>query len=192
VGIQAVDATLAKALALPKAQGALVGEVDRGGPADRAGLKPGDVIISLDGAPVAHSQELPRMVARHAPGTKVRLTLIRDKQEKSLEATLDRLSDERQAEEEGGAAPALPKTGEMGITVGDAPGASGAVVQRVNPAGPAHDELEPGDVIVEVSRRPVHSASEAALAIKSAPADQPLLLTVKREGHTRFAAIDRK
>jgi len=192
VGIQPVDAALAKALALPKAQGALVGEVERGGPAERAGLKPGDVILSLDGAPVVHSQELPRMVARHAPGTKVRLSLMRDKQEKSLEATLDRLSEEKQVEEESGTAPALPKTGEIGLTLSDAPGGAGAVVQRVNPGGPAHDELEPGDVIVEVGRRPVHSASEAVSAIRSASQDQPVLLTVKREGHTRFAAIDRK
>jgi serine protease Do len=192
--VQAVDASLAKALSLPKAEGALVGEVEKGGPGDRAGVKAGDVITAIDGAPVLHSQELPRMVARHAPGSKVTLTVLHDKHEKKVDVTLDRLTDENGEKEEpsSGAAPGVPRSGELGIALGDAPGGGGATVQRVSPNGPAHDALEPGDVIVEVNKHPVHSANEAAAQVRAAPTGQTLLLTVKREGHTRFVAIDRK
>src|SRR5208282_4845914 len=72
VGIQPVDAPLAKALGLEKARGALVGDVEADGPAAKVGMKSGDVILSVDGAEVSHAQDLPRIVARHAPGTTVK------------------------------------------------------------------------------------------------------------------------
>jgi serine protease Do len=134
------------------------------------------------------------MVARHAPGSKVSLTVLHDKHEKKVDVTLDKLADEkaeRDEESSSGGGPATPKSGELGIGLGDAPG-GGALVQRVSPNGPAREQLEPGDVIVEVNRKPVRSAAEAATVVRAAPSSQPLLLTVKREGHTRFVGIERK
>ena len=195
--VQPIDAALGKAIGLAKPEGALVGEVEKGGPGDRAGLVPGDVITAVDGATVVHSQELPRTVARHLPGSKVKLTVVHEKQTKTVDVTLDRLQDET-AQKEAKDTPldprdtARPKGGELGVGLADAQGAGGAVVQRVSPNGPAHDELEAGDVIVEVNRKPVRDAGEAAAAVKAAPSNQPLLLTVKRDGHRRFVGIERK
>jgi serine protease Do len=197
VAVQPVDASLAKALGMAKTEGALVGEVERGGPAEKAGLKAGDVITQVDATAIPHSQDLPRVVARHTPGSKVKLTVLREKQQKSFDVTLDRLPDPNGEDADddkgiGGAAPTPPKSGELGVSLGDSPGGSGAVVQRVNPSGPAHDELAPGDVIVAVNKRPVRSASEAATAVKAIPRNEAVLLTVKREGHMRFVGIERK
>jgi serine protease Do len=184
VGIQSIDPPLAKILGLPKLEGALVSEVEKGGPAERAGLKAGDVITGVDGTPIVHARELPRLIARHAPGTSVKLDVVRDKQNKSLNVTLDRLTESAQGPE-----PGTPGRGEIGVGLSDAPSGGGARVDRVDPSGRAADQLEPGDVITSVNQKQVRSASDAGALIKAAPASEPLLLTVKREGHTRFVAI---
>jgi serine protease Do len=193
--VQPIDAALGKAMGLAKPEGALVGEVEKGGPGERAGLRPGDVITAVDGAPVVHSQELPRTVARHAPGSSLKLTVLHDKQQKTVNVTLDRLPDEPSSDDDAKSTEpdvAAPKSGELGVGLADAPGVAGAVVQRVNPNGAAHDALESGDVIVEVDKKPVKNAAEAAAAIRAAPTGQPLLLAVKREGHQRYVGIERK
>jgi serine protease Do len=195
VSVQPVDDALAKALGLPKPDGALVGEVEKGGPADRARLVPGDVIVAVDGTPVAHSQDLPRMVARHAPGTNVKLDVIHDTHPKSVEVALAKLGDESsEIEQTPSGREQGPGTrgGELGVALGDAPGGGGAVVERVSPSGPAHESLEAGDVITEVNHRAVHNAGDAALAVRSASRGEPLLFTVRREGHQRLVAIERK
>ena len=75
--IQGIDAPLAKALGMDHPRGALVGEVEPDGPAAKAGLQPGDVIEDVDQTEVPHSEDLPRIVARHAPGSKVDLKILR-------------------------------------------------------------------------------------------------------------------
>jgi serine protease Do len=188
VSIQPTDPQLARALGLPKVAGALVASIDKESPAARAGLQPGDVITAVDGTPVAHARELLRLIARHAPNDKVRLDVVRGTQTKTIHAILDKLETAEENARPSGAA----QSGELGISLTDAPEAGGALVERVDPDGAAQGELEPGDVIVEVGRRPVHSASEAAAAIKAAPTSAPLLLSVKRDGHMHFVAIERK
>jgi serine protease Do len=93
--VQPVDATMAKALGLQRSRGALVAEVEAGGPAARSGVKAGDIIVRVDDKDVAHSSDLPRIVARHTPGTKVKVVALRDGAEKTFEITLDELKDER-------------------------------------------------------------------------------------------------
>jgi serine protease Do len=191
VGVQGMDATMAKAMGLDKPQGALIGEIEPGGPADKAGIKASDVIVAIDGTPIVHAQELPRLVARHAPGSKVKLTVQHGKQTRDVQVTLDRLKDEpSEGSTEGGGAPAPGGAGELGIGLSDAPG-GGALVQRVNPAGAAHDALEPGDVILEVNGQRVTRASDAVALVKAMPRGQPALMKIRRDGHTRFVAIDR-
>src|SRR5439155_1053401 len=84
IAIQSVTWPLAKALGLEQPRGALVAEVEKGGPADRAGLKSGDVVVAVDGRRVDKADDLPRSIAPHAPGTTVTLTVVRDKQERKL------------------------------------------------------------------------------------------------------------
>jgi serine protease Do len=192
VAIQPVDNALAKALGLDKAKGALVGDVEPGGPADRAGIRPGDLVVRVDQTEIARSEDLPRVVARHAPGSKVKVEFMREHAARTAEITLDELR-----EEGGGRSPGAP-TGpgsrapsDFGIQLSDVPG-EGAVVTRVLPGGPADGVLEHGDVILEVNRVPVARASDVQKQVAAAPAGKPVLLKIKREDKTRFVAIERR
>jgi serine protease Do len=185
--IQGVDEPLAKALGLQTTKGALVGDVEKGGPADKAGLRSGDVITSVNGTTVAHAHDLPRMIAAHAPGSRVTLDVRRGTSTLSVPVTLGELRDEkpeasRQQEERQAAGP-------LGIELGDAKGA-GALVQRVSPRGRAAGSLAPGDIIIEVDRQPVKSAAEAKAKIQAAGTGKPILLRVEREDATRWVAIE--
>jgi serine protease Do len=191
VVIQGMDDDLAKALGVDHVRGALVESVEPGSPADKAGVKPGDVIVALDGQEVPRSEDLPRMVARHAPGTAVKVTLVRDKQKRTLDMTLATLTEEG---DHGDAQPA-PGTGSaerssaLGIAVAEELGK--VVVARVSSDGPSDGKLRPGDVIEEVDRQPVTTSSDLAAKVRAAPADRPVLLKVRRGDQSRFVAIDR-
>jgi serine protease Do len=190
VMIQSVDSAMAKALGLDRPHGALVGDVEAAGPADKVGIHAGDVVVSVDGSDVERAQDLSRLVARHAPGSTVRLSVLRDKSPKSFNVTLDALKDDvgKDAADEHSAEPA---TG-LGIRLGDAPN-GGAMVQGVAPGGAAAESLAAGDVILEVNRVRVATAQDAVKLIKAAPVGEPLLLKVRSEegGRTRYVAIER-
>ncbi len=189
VVIQSVDAPLAKALGLDRPRGALIADVERGGSGARAGLKPGDVVLQVDGADVPSARELPRLVARHAPGSHVALRFLRDKTTKSLDVTLDALRESPvPASAMSSAAPAQPSG--LGVQVEDAPG-GGAAVVGVVPRSAADGELAPGDVIVEVNHRAIADGADLKRALTSGDAAAPVLLKVRREGQTRFVALER-
>jgi serine protease Do len=191
VMIQPVDSAMAKALGLDRPHGALVGDVEAAGPADRVGIHSGDVVVSVDGSEVERVQDLPRLVARHAPGSSIRLTVLRDKSPKTFNVTLDALKDDvgKDTPDEHSAE---PSTG-LGIRLGDAPN-GGAMVQGVAPGGAAAESLAAGDVILEVNRVRVATAQDAVKLIKAAPVGEPLLLKVRSEegGRTRYVAIERR
>jgi serine protease Do len=187
--IQSMDVSLAKALGLDKPKGALVGDVEPGGPAARAGIRAGDLILKVDDAVIGRSEELPRAVARHAPGTRVKVEILRERTGRTIEVQLDALKD---AEEPvGGGAPPGPGTPapNLGLGLGDSP--EGVVVERVVPGSPAATGLAPGDIIVEINRRPVARAADAAKQMGGSSPGTPMLLKVKRDGKTRFVAIER-
>jgi serine protease Do len=183
-----MDEDLAKALGMDRPRGALVENVEPGGPAEKAGIRSGDAITAVDGQEVAHAGDLPRMIARHEPGAHVKLTVIHQGQTRDVDVTLDALQKEEHAQ----ASPTSP-SGEraraLGIAVGDVEGH--AVVERVNPSGPADGKLRSGDVIEEVNRQAVGSASDVAEKVRSAPTDRPVLLRVKRGAQSLFVAVER-
>lgn len=188
VVVQPLDATIASTLGLDRPRGALVAEVERGGPADKAGIVPGDVILDIAGNPVGRQSDLPRLVARHAPGSKVALKVLRDKTERTLSASLDALRDET-AEDSPGEATGPGESG-VGVELEDQPG-RGGMVRRVMPGSPADGSLAPGDLIVEVNKKRVTSAREAVREIK-ALSGKSILLKVEREGRSRYVAISRE
>ncbi|MCL2724189.1 MAG: Do family serine endopeptidase [Polyangiaceae bacterium] len=188
VRIQPVDEPLAKAMGLPTPHGALAADVEKGGPADAAGIKNGDVIVAVDNTEVRHAQDLPRIVASHAPGKKVNVKLWRGGSEKTVSATLDALKDEDTAK--GPSSPSTQQRGTLGLSVQDAEG-GGVVVRRVTPGSAAEGSLFPGDVILEVNREAVRTSADLANKVKAAPENRPVLLQIKREGSTLYVAIDR-
>ena len=194
VAIQPVDATLGKALGLEGARGALVAEVEPSGPADRAGLKAGDVIVSLEGAPVPAADDLPRMVARYSPGTKSKVEILRNGKRENVNVVLDELRDEpsRDASSENKGAPGKAPAG-LGIEIGESPNRRGeVVVGNVVSGGSADGQLEVGDVILEVNRAPVRKPEDVVLRAKETPQGGPVLFKIRRDGKTRFVAVERK
>src|SRR4029079_14169372 len=131
---------------------ALFPDAGAGVRADRAGLKAGDVIITLDGTPVPGSDDLPRMVARHAPGSKSKLEISRNGKRQLVDVTLDELKDElARPDQQSGSAPSTSAPSGLGIEIGESPNRKGeVVVGRVIPGGSAEGQLAPGDVILEV------------------------------------------
>jgi serine protease Do len=191
VHIQGIDAPLAKTLGLDKPTGALVGELETGGPGERAGLKAGDVILEVDKDVIDDAQELPRVVAKHAPGSKVSVKVLRNKTPQTMSVTLDALKDDTaQAVPASGSDKRSPVPGGYGLELGDARG-GGARVERVLPGGAADESLAPGDVILEVNRQSVATTAEAVKALQGAP-QGAVLLKVRRNGQARFVAVERK
>ena len=188
VQIQPVDDAMAKALGLDRARGALVAEVEPKSAGAKAGIQPGDVIIGLAGQEVAHSRDLPRMVARHPPGTRVKVEILRDKTKRTFEVALDELVDERRSEKrtEERATPSK-KSSALGLELED--GTEGVIVRRVGPSSPAQGVLEPGDVVLQIDKKPVKDARDAVREL-SAPRDAPVMLRIKRHGVTRYVAIE--
>jgi serine protease Do len=191
VVIQGMDEDLAKALGMDRPRGALVEDVEPGSPADKAGVKAGDVVVAVDGHEVPRSEDLPRDIASHQPGTHVKLTVLHDKQKRDVDVVLAPLTDQGeraersrlQGDRQGQAASGL------GVGVGDEDGQ--VVVERVAPDGPADGKLRAGDVIEEVNHQPVSSASDLASKVRAAPGDKPVLLRVKRGDQSRYVAIER-
>ncbi|MBN9161372.1 MAG: trypsin-like peptidase domain-containing protein [Myxococcales bacterium] len=189
--IQPVDAAMAKALGLPQTSGALVSDVDPGGPAVRAGIEPGDVIVAVEGTPIVVAHDLPRQIARRKPGEKVSIEVRGKKGTRTVSASLDELRDDssRPAKQEAPRAPS-EKHG-LGVAIAEDP-RLGVVITEVDQGAPAAGQLDVGDVIVEVDGVPIKSVREAAERIRKVPPDRPILLRVRRDGKTRFVAIDRK
>ncbi|THF62251.1 DegQ family serine endoprotease [Pseudothauera rhizosphaerae] len=165
VTIQGVSGELAESFGMEKAAGALVSSVEPGSPAEKAGIRAGDVVLGVDGAEVADSADLPRIIGDKRPGTKVRLRLWRDGKTRDVTAVLGEMSSEPLAAAEpaagesagsrlGLAARALNprEASQLGV-------AGGLVVERAS--GPAaRAGLQQGDVILALNNQPVRTVEE--------------------------------
>jgi serine protease Do len=191
--IQKVTPEIAESLGMDKAHGALVANISKDGPAEKAGVKVGDVIIEFDGKEIKDSGDLPIIVARTAVERKVRMKVLRDKKEQQLSVTVGELKDEE-------VVASAPEKGELGMTVqrltpqiAESLGlerAEGVVVSAVDP-GSAADEagIRRGDVIVEIDRKPIRSIDEYKKAVAGIKKGKGVLLLVRRGESTLFLAL---
>lgn len=199
VQIQPVTSDIADGLGLKKAAGALVSEPQPNSPAAKAGIESGDVITSVDGTSVTDARDLARRISTMAPGTSVKLGLIRQGQDKTVTLTLGTLPNEHQAanQESQHAVPEndLPK---LGLTlapsnkVAGAEGGVGVVVTAVDPNGVAADHgFQVGDVILDVGGKSVTNPAEVRKQLADARKDgkHALLFRVKSGEGTRFVAL---
>jgi serine protease Do len=193
VQIQPVTADIADSLGLKSARGALVAEPQSGSPAEKAGIKAGDVIVSVNGEAVNDARTLARRISALAPGTSVRLGVVRNGREEALTLTLGELPRERQAranvEEKENQTTDVPK---LGLSLAPAKnGGEGVVVTSVDPNGTAGDRFKNGDVILDVNGKLVSSPAEVRKAVSDAQAGgkRTVLMRVKSGQATRFVAV---
>src|SRR5207244_2527259 len=198
VTIQPVTSDMAAALGLKEARGVLVSGVAPGSPAERAGIKTGDVILALNGQPVNDGNELRNRVAGNPPGTEVTLTIFRDGKEQQVKTTLGELMPEAARNKQSG--PDRGGGGQLGISVqpltpedaarlGLPQNTKGVLVQAIDPAGPAADAgIQPGDVIVEANRQAVRTPDELRSALRKSGSN-PALLLINRGGQTIYVTV---
>jgi serine protease Do len=195
VMIQDLDAEMAKQFGLDEVEGALVSQVIEGTPAAKAELKAGDVIVEYDGKPVRNVAKLRGRVAATAPGSKVKMVVVRNGKRKTLSVKIGKLTDaavaaargEETAEALGLSVQNL--TEELAETLGIEV-KEGVVVTAVEPAGPAAEKnIQRGDVITQVDRRPVKNVAEFEAALKRADLKKGVLLLVANRRGSRFVVL---
>ena len=202
VYIQDITPELATSFGLKEAKGVLVSDVTPDSPAKKAGVNKGDVILEYDGKQVEEKGQLTKMVGRTAIGKKVKLVVLRDKDQKTLWVTIGELS-EKQAT---AAAPKPEETDRWGIKVQDIspdmaahlglPSNAGVVIAEVEPGSPADEEnLQPGDVIIEVEHNQIKGLADFRKYLESYKKQKTLLLTVRmkaNEYHNFFVVLKKK
>ncbi len=206
VKIQTVTEEIAGALGVPQNTGALVAAVTPDGPAAKAGVKAGDVIVKFDKEDVPTMRNLPRLVARAPIDQQVDVEVVRKGQHKTLQVTVGRLSDD---DEEEAKAAALggdmgsdeavvlglklsPLTKALRSKYGLSAEVKGAIVDEVDPKSAAAASIKPGDVIVQAANEPVSDPQDIAKRIASLKKDarKTVMLEVEdAKGSHRFVSV---
>jgi serine protease Do len=194
VVIQDVNQQLADSFGLDRPRGALVSQVEPGGPGAKAGLKPGDVILGVDGRRIERSSQLPTLISNLKPGSSATLELWRDKAARKLEIEVAELKEGRvnasfTPEERKGASSAKLGLALRPLTAEERRAAgvdNGLLVEDVD--GPAlKAQVQPGDVILGVNGRPVRSVAELEQAVSAG--GRTVALLVNRQGATLFLPL---
>jgi len=202
VGIQPLSPELASSLGVTgDVNGVLINSVSPGSPAERAGLRRGDIITALNGEPVADPNSLRNRVAAAGPGAEIEFAILRDGNKQSIKARLAEMSADAAAGDAPGqsGAPSSSPTGAIGIAVEPVPSNvatrlrlpsnQGLLVRGVDPAGPAASSgIAPGDVLVEAARQPLRAVSDLT-AVLGKSTGKPVALLVNRNGQTFFITV---
>lgn len=204
VRVQNLTGDLAEGMGIPGANGALVADVTDGGPADKAGIKNGDVITAFDGKPVPDSRALPREVADTAAGKTVNIDIIRGGKKQTLHAVVAKLQDDdiKPKPPQATAKPS-PKATRLGLSLAPLDDvarnkyklpkdASGVVVTNIDPMGPSADKnFRPGDLIVQVQTQIVRSPDDVNKLVDDATkaGKKVILLLVSRGGDLTYVAV---
>ena len=192
VTIQPVTEELAQSFGLKQARGALVNDVIKGGPADRAGVRQGDVITALNGSEVKDPSHLQRLVAEAGIGKIAKISIFRDGKALELSMTLasaDSAPKQRQREERSG----RQQEGEadlLGLVVENAEkGAGVAVVDALRGGIAAEAGIKRGDVIVSINRKKIANKAEYARVIQQVEPGSSLTILVRRGGASIYFAL---
>jgi serine protease Do len=197
VGIQDVSRDIAESVGLDAARGALVTEPSKDSPADKAGVKSGDVITQVDGEDIDNALDLSRTIAGKNPGTTVELTIFRDGKEQKLSVELGKLDEAQvaqndQQEQVQPDEPAAPAETSVGLTLVPNSDGEGLLIQDVDQASPAAEKgFAVGDTILEVNNQPVSSVDDFEKAIQGVKdaGRGTALVKAQRDGNTRFIGL---
>lgn len=195
VVIQRMTPEIAKSFGLKESEGALVADVMEQSPAEKAGIRRGDLIVSYNGKKIKDNETLPRLVASTEIGKKAKMVLIRDKKQMEVEVVIGELQEE--------GLKASKKTEvekDLGLVVQDITGEiakhlnlkdkRGVIVTDVIPGSPAQEaDIRSGDVVREVARKPVRSVAEFKEAVKRSNVKEGIVMLIQRENATFYAVI---
>ena len=195
VSVQDISDELAESFDLGSKKGALVAVVIEGSPAEKAGLKRGDIILSFDGKPVENLHDLPRLVAATPIDKKVAVVVFRDGKEKTFNVTIGKMD-----EESGTGKPATDDDSGLGLTVTgitrelaerySLETTEGVIVTAINSEGPAADaNLRVGDVILEIDGKSVKSTGDFRELTGKAKKDKILRLLVQRGPNLFYTTV---
>lgn len=192
VVIQPITKELAESFGLPKPAGALVNSVEKGGPAEKAGIESGDVILRFDGKTVNSSEDLPRIVGGTRPGSRVTVQLWRNKAAREVQVTVAELQDDRAARQSrrGGKPPA---TSQYGLALSDLTDAQrkelkvegGVLVENAQGAA-ARAGIRRGDVILAVNNQDVKSVEQFKELMSQAEKGRIVALLVRRGANSLY------
>ncbi len=207
VHLAPVTPEVARANGLAQARGAIVRRVTQGGPAERGGIRPGDVIVRFDGRDVPDGRTLSRFIAEAQIGRTIGIDVLRGGRRATINVAIERLTETLASsapDESGGAmAEQGPVTGGrvLGMTLlelnaearrrfGIAQGVRGLVVASIDVGADARNKVEPGDVIVEMSFDAVQTIGQArAAADRATRTGRPVLLYINRGGDMTFRSV---
>jgi len=203
VAIQEVTPEIARAVGLKEHRGAMVTSVYAGDPADKAGIRPGDIILRIDGQDIADTRALTRIIGSLKPESAVKVTVFRDGRSRSLTAVLQKRTDDHVAKldrsprkEEGAKDP-------LGLTVVNItpqvqrefniPEPAGVLVTDIDPKGSAAgSQIQKMDIIREVDRKEVNTVEHYLAALSARKKGQAVLLLVIRGSRPLYVAVDVK
>jgi serine protease Do len=203
VGIAEVTKDVAEPLGLPRAAGALVRNVENGGPAEKGGIEVGDIILRYDNRPIERSTDLPRMVGNTKPGSKVPVTVWRKGANRELSVTVAEMQPEQGPRAQNGARPppapgagAAPQSNALGLVVADIPEdrkaqlriKSGVLVEAADGLA-ARAGLRPGDVILSMNNQDVMGAKQFNEAVSKLDRTKTHIMLVRRGESAQFVPI---
>ncbi|HOE16008.1 MAG TPA: DegQ family serine endoprotease [Syntrophorhabdaceae bacterium] len=195
VVIQKVTPEIAKNFGLTESEGALVADVMEGSPAEKAGIKRGDVIVSYNGKKVKDNDQLPRLVGATEVGKKVKVGLIREGKQIEVEIAIAEL------QEEGLRASRKPEVEkDFGLVVQDITpeiakhlnlkDKKGVIVTDVLPGSPAQDgDIRSGDIIKEIGRKPIRNLADFREAMKRVNIKEGVVMLIRRDNTTFYTVI---
>jgi len=194
VVVQEVTPELAKSFGLKEGKGALVADAEKGGPADNAEIKGGDIITTFDGKEITKMSDLPLMVAETEVGKKVLVSVIRDGNEKEFTVTIGELKEKEAAAAPGEEQSNLGLTAEQitpdlarryGLSEDE-----GILITQVEPGSPADDAgVKRGDIVKEIDRKPVKTMSQYLKALGKRKTGENILYLIKRGRNSIWIVI---
>jgi serine protease Do len=197
VQIQSVTPDIADSMGLKQASGALVSEPQKDSPAAKAGIQSGDVIKSVDDAPIKDARELARKIGTMSPGTSVKLGMLHQGENKTVTLTLGTLPAEKQASIKSNHENSASEMPQLGMTLAPSDkvsgaGGNGVVVTAVAQGGVAADHgFQVGDVILDVGGKPVSTPADVSKGLDDARTSgkHTVLFRVKSNDGTKFVAL---
>jgi serine protease Do len=201
VEIQNLNQGLADSFKLPNTNGALVSQVVKDSPAEKAGIKVGDAIVKFDDKEVKDTTQLRNMVAATAPGSNVKLQIIRDGKEQTVETTVGTLTAEAAATPAAPGGEGADQLAKLGLSVQNLTpdlanqlgisGDQGVVITQVQEGSPASlADLQPGDLIVQCNREPVTNVDQLQSALPKSK--DTVLLLIKRKDVSLYVTLSVK